>query len=53
MLRPGPFHTEPFKIIADVEYATSAEVHWWSNRGLHTTLGALPQPSSSKPTALL
>jgi putative transposase len=38
-VRPGPFHDEPFRTIADVEYATMAWVDWWNNRRLHSTLG--------------
>jgi transposase InsO family protein len=41
-IRPGPFHTEPLRTIADVEYATMAWVDWWNNRRLHTTLGMIP-----------
>jgi putative transposase len=37
-VRPGPFHTSPFKTLADVEYATMAWVDWYNNRRLHTTL---------------
>jgi putative transposase len=38
-VRPGPFHTGPFKTLADVEYATMAWVDWYNHRRLHTTLG--------------
>jgi transposase InsO family protein len=37
-VRPGPFHTGPFKTLADVEYATMAWVDWYNHRRLHTTL---------------
>jgi putative transposase len=37
-VRPGPFHTGPFKTLADVEYATTAWVDWYNHRRLHTTL---------------
>jgi putative transposase len=37
-VRPGPFHTGPFKTLADVEYATMAWVDWYDHRRLHTTL---------------
>jgi putative transposase len=37
-VRPGPFHTRPFKTLADVEYATMAWVDWYNHRRLHTTL---------------
>jgi transposase InsO family protein len=40
-IRPGPFHSEPLRTIADVEYATMAWVDWWNNRRLHSTLGML------------
>ena len=40
-IRPGLFHTEPLRTIADVEYATMAWVDWWNNRRLHSTLGML------------
>jgi putative transposase len=40
-IRPGPFHGEPLRTIADVEYATMAWVDWWNNRRLHSTLGML------------
>lgn len=40
-VRPGPFHTEPLRTTADVEYATMAWVDWWNNRRLHSTLGML------------
>ena len=36
-IRPGPFHAEPLRTIADVEYATMAWVDWWNNRRLHST----------------
>ncbi len=38
-VRPGPFHDQPFKTIADVEYATMAWVDGWNNRRLHSTSG--------------
>ena len=37
-VRPGPFHTGPFKTISEVEYATMAWVDWYNHRRLHTTL---------------
>ena len=40
-VRPGPFHSEPLRTTADVEYATMAWVDWWNNRRLHSTLGML------------
>jgi transposase InsO family protein len=40
-IRPGPFHSEPLRTIADVEYATMAWVDWWNNSRLHSTLGML------------
>ena len=40
-IRPGPFHSEPLRTIADVEYATMAWVDWSNNRRLHSTLGML------------
>ena len=38
-VRPGPFHTSPFKTLSDVEYATMAWVDWYNHRRLHSTLG--------------
>ena len=38
-VRPGPFHTGPFKTLSEVEYATMAWVDWYNHRRLHTTLG--------------
>jgi putative transposase len=38
-VRPGPFHTSPFKALSDVEYATMAWVDWYNHRRLHATLG--------------
>jgi transposase InsO family protein len=37
-VRPGPFHTSPFKTLSEVEYATMAWVDWYNHRRLHTTL---------------
>jgi putative transposase len=33
------FHPEPYKTLADVEYATAGWVDWYNNRRLHSTLG--------------
>jgi transposase InsO family protein len=41
-IRPGPFHDQPLKTIADIEYATMAWVDWYNNRRLHSTLGMIP-----------
>jgi transposase InsO family protein len=38
-VRPGPFHTGPFKTLSEVEFATMAWVDWYNHRRLHTTLG--------------
>jgi putative transposase len=38
-VRPGPFHTGPFKTLSDVEFATMAWVDWYNHRRLHATLG--------------
>ena len=38
-IRPGPFHTGPFKTLSEVEFATMAWVDWYNHRRLHTTLG--------------
>jgi transposase InsO family protein len=38
---PGPFHEQPLRTIADVEYATRAWVNWWNTRHLHSSLGML------------
>jgi putative transposase len=32
-VRPGPFHTSPFKALSDVEYATMAWVDWFGYAG--------------------
>lgn len=44
MFQPGPF-----RIIADVEYATAAWVDWYNNRRLRSPSAWSPQPSTSKP----
>ena len=41
-IRTTIFHDEPFKTIADVEYATAGWVDWYNNRRLHSTLGNVP-----------
>jgi putative transposase len=33
------FHNQPFKTIADIEYATAGWVDWYNHRRLHSTLG--------------
>jgi transposase InsO family protein len=38
-VRPGPFHTGPFKTLSEVEFATMAWVDWYNHRRLHATLG--------------
>jgi putative transposase len=38
-VRPGPFHTGPFKTLSEVEFATMAWVDWYNHRRRHTTLG--------------
>jgi putative transposase len=40
-VRSGPFHTDPFKTPADVEFATMAWVDWYNHRRLHATLGMI------------
>jgi putative transposase len=40
-VRPGPFHTGPFKTLSEVEFATMAWVDWYNHRRLHTTLGTV------------
>lgn len=40
-VRTGPFHTDPLKTLADVEFATMAWVDWYNHRRLHSTLGML------------
>lgn len=40
-VRRGPFHREPLRTLADVEYATAAWVEWWNNARLHSTLDYL------------
>ena len=38
-VRPGPFHTGPFKTLSEVEFATMAWVDWYNHRRLHATFG--------------
>jgi transposase InsO family protein len=38
-VRPGPFHSGPFKTLSEVEFATMAWVDWYNHRRLHATLG--------------
>jgi len=40
-VRRGPFHREPLRTLADVEYATAAWVDWWNNARLHSSLDYL------------
>jgi hypothetical protein len=51
-VRPGPFHTGPFKTRSEVEFATMAWVDWYNHRRLHTTPGCGPLPSTRPPTML-
>jgi len=51
-VRPGPFHTGPFKTLSDVESATMAWVGWYNDRRLHATLGMRTQPNTEPPTTL-
>lgn len=46
-VRPGPFHTEPLRTLADVEYATLAWVDWWNNQRLHSSL-AMNTPAEAE-----
>jgi len=41
-IRTTVFHDEPYKTIADVEYATAGWVDWYNNRRLHGSLGHVP-----------
>jgi hypothetical protein len=41
-IRTGVFHQDPFKTIAEIEYATAGWVDWYNNRKLHLTLGMVP-----------
>ena len=34
-------HAGAFRTIEDVEYATTAWVHWYNNRRIHSSLGML------------
>lgn len=57
------FHTGPYRIIGDVEYATAGWVQWWNHHRLHSTIGYIPpaeheqahyaahQPDPYQPTA--
>jgi transposase InsO family protein len=38
-IRTTVFHEDPYKTIADVEYATAGWVDWYNNRRLHGSLG--------------
>jgi transposase InsO family protein len=38
----NPFHSGPFKTIADIEYVTMGWVDWYNNRRLHSTLDNIP-----------
>ena len=40
-IRTTVFHADPYRTIADVEYATSGWVDWYNERRLHGTLGML------------
>ncbi len=40
-IRTTIFHDQPFKTIADVEYATAGWADWYNNRRLHSSLGYL------------
>jgi len=40
-IRTAVFHAEPFRTVADVEYATAGWVDWYNQRRLHGTLGML------------
>jgi len=40
--RGNPFHSGPFKNIADIEYATMGWVDWYNNRRLHSSLDYVP-----------
>jgi transposase InsO family protein len=40
-IRTTVFHAEPYRTIADVEYATSGWVDWYNERRLHGSLGML------------
>jgi transposase InsO family protein len=41
-LHTGIFHDQPYRTLADVEYATAGWVDWWNHRRLHGTLGLVP-----------
>lgn len=41
-IRTTVFHADPYKTIADVEFATAGWVDWYNNRRLHGTLGNVP-----------
>ena len=36
------FHDQPFRTLADVEYATAAWAHWYNRDRLHSAIGMIP-----------
>lgn len=40
-IRTTIFHSGPYRLIGDVEYATAGWVDWYNNRRLHSTLGMM------------
>ena len=40
-IRTTAFHTGPFRMLSDVEFATAGWVDWYNNRRLHGSLGML------------
>jgi putative transposase len=40
-IRTTVFHADPYRTLADVEYATAGWVDWYNNRRLHSTLDYL------------
>jgi hypothetical protein len=51
-VRPGPFHTGPFKTLSEVEFATMAWVDWYTTDAC-TPPSACAHPSSTRPPTTL
>lgn len=41
-IRTTVFHDQPFRTIADIEFATAGWIDWYNNRRLHSSLGYVP-----------
>ncbi|GAA2238556.1 hypothetical protein GCM10010401_08520 [Rarobacter faecitabidus] len=40
-MRATVFHADPFRTLADVEFATASWVDWYNNRRVHSSVGIL------------